>query len=55
MDFSEIKVKYFVIVEGEERAIIRDTEAQAEKARKRLSKYSGGKKIYVYRSNSKNG
>ncbi len=55
MEFSEIKDKYFVIVEGDERAIIRDTETQAEKTRKRLSKYSGGKKIYIYKSSSKNG
>lgn len=55
MDFSEIKEKYFVIVEGEERAIIRDSEIQAEKTRKRLSKFSGGKKIYIYKAKQKNG
>lgn len=55
MNFSESKEKFFVIVEGEERAIIRDSESQAEKARKRLSKFSNGKKIYVYKANQKNG
>jgi hypothetical protein len=55
MVFSEIKEKFFVLVEGEERAIIRDSEKQAEKTRKRLSKFSGGKKIYVYKAEQKNG
>lgn len=55
MVFSEIKEKFFVLVEGEERAIIRNSEAQAEKTRKRLSKFSGGKKIYVYKAEQKNG
>lgn len=55
MDFSEIKEKFFVIVEGENKAIIRDSEVQAEKIRKRLSKFSGGKKIYIYKANQKNG
>lgn len=55
MNFAEIKEKYFVIVEGEDRAIVRDSEAQAEKTRKRLSKFSGGKKIYIYKAEQKNG
>ncbi len=55
MVFAEIKEKFFVIVEGEDRAIIRDTEKQAEKTRKRLSKYSGGKNIYIYKAEQKNG
>ena len=55
MVFSEIKEKFCVLVEGEERAIIRDSEKQAEKTRKRLSKFSGGKKIYVYKAEQKNG
>lgn len=55
MKFSEIKGKFFVIVEGEDRAIIRDSEEQAEKTRKRLSKFSGGKKIYIYKAEQKNG
>ncbi len=55
MIFSEIKDKFFVVVEGEDRAVIRDSEAQAEKIRKRLSRFSGGKKIYIYRAKQKNG
>lgn len=53
MKYNEIKAKYFIVVEGEERAIIRDSEKQAEKIRKRLARYSGGRKIYVYKSEQK--
>lgn len=53
MKYNEIKAKYFIVVEGDERAIIRESEAQAEKTRKRLARYSGGKKIYVYKSEQK--
>lgn len=55
VEYSEIKGKYFIIVEGADRAIIRDSEAQAEKTRRRLLKHSGGKRIYIYKSNQKNG
>ena len=55
MEFSEAKNKYFIIVEGNERAIIRESEGQAEKVKKRLSRYSNGKKIYIYKANQKNG
>lgn len=55
MIFSEIKGKFFVIVEGEDRAVIRDSEKQAEKTRNRLSRFSGGKKIYIYKAEQKNG
>ncbi len=53
MKYKGIKGKYFIVVEGDERAIIRESEAQAEKTRKRLARYSGGKKIYVYKSEQK--
>lgn len=55
MDYKNIKGKYFVIVGGENRAIICESEAQAEKTRRRLAKHSGGKRIYVYKSEQKNG
>lgn len=55
MMFSIAKEKYFIILEGTDRAIIRDSEAQAEKVRKRLSKYSASKEIYIYKSNLKSG
>jgi len=55
MNFSEIKGKFFIMVEGDDRAIIRNSEVQAEKVRKKLSKFSGGKKIYIYKAKQKNG
>ena len=54
MKFEECKKKYFIIVEGEERAIIRDTPEAAEKKRKALSKYSKGKKIFIFAANERN-
>ena len=45
MEFQKCKEKYFIIVEGEERATIRESLAAAEKKRQKLAKYSGGKKI----------
>jgi hypothetical protein len=53
MVFNEIRYKYFIIVEGEERAIIRDSAEQAEKVRKRLQKHSNGKNIYIYKASQK--
>ena len=50
MDFDKCKEKYFVIVEGDERAVIRDTEEAAERKRKKLSKHSGGKKIFIFKA-----
>lgn len=55
MNYSDVKEKYFIIVEGTDRAIIRDSESQAEKVKKKLSKFSAGKRIYIYKSNQKNG
>lgn len=55
MNFEECKEKYFVLVEGEERAIIRDTAEAAEKKRKKLAKYSKGKQIFIFRSKERNG
>lgn len=54
MLFKECKSKYFIIVEGEDRAIIRDTKEQAEKKKKQLSKFSGGKKIFIFEASKKN-
>ena len=45
MNLEKCKEKYFVIVEGEERATIRDSLAAAEKKRKKLAKYSNGKNL----------
>ena len=55
MEFQKCKEKYFIIVEGEERATIRESLAAAEKKRQKLAKYSGGKKIYVFRATGRNG
>lgn len=54
MNFAECKEKYFVIVEGEERAVIRDTAEAAERKRKKLAKYSKGKKIFVFKAKERN-
>lgn len=40
--------KYFVIVEGEERAIIRNTYKDAVRKKKKLARHSGGKNIYIF-------
>ena len=54
MNFVECKEKYFIIVEGEERAIIRDTAEAAERKRKKLAKFSNGKKIFVFKAKERN-
>lgn len=54
MNFAECKEKYFVIVEGEERAVIRDTAEAAERKKKKLAKYSKGKKIFVFKAKERN-
>lgn len=54
MNFEKCKEKYFVIVEGEERAIIRDTAESAERKRKKLAKFSKGKKIFVFKAAERN-
>ena len=54
MNFENCKEKYFVIVEGDERAIIRDTQEAAEKKRKKLAKFSKGKKIFVFKAGQRN-
>ena len=51
MNFVECKEKYFIIVEGEERAIIRGTEKDAER---KLAKYSKGKKIFIFKAVERN-
>lgn len=53
MNFDKCKEKYFVIVEGEERATIRESLA-AEKKRKKLAKYSQGKKIFIFKATERN-
>lgn len=55
MDFKKCKEKYFIIVEGEERAAIRKSEAAAEKKRKTLEKYSNGKRVLIYKAVEKSG
>lgn len=50
MNFKKCKEKYFIIVEGDERAVIRDTAEAAERKRKKLAKYSKGKRIFVFRT-----
>ncbi len=54
MNFDKCKEKYFVIVEGEERATIRESLAAAEKKRKKLAKYSKGKKIFIFKATERN-
>lgn len=54
MNFDNCKEKYFVLVEGDERAIIRDTAESAERKRKKLAKYSNGKRIFVFKSKERN-
>ncbi|MDC7288516.1 hypothetical protein NXH76_11940 [Blautia schinkii] len=55
MDFKPGKDKYFVLVEGDEKAAIRDTPEAAEKKRQKLMKFSKGKRIIVYKSTERNG
>ena len=54
MNFDNCKEKYFVLVERDERAIIRDTAEAAERKRKNLAKYSKGKKLFVFKSKERN-
>lgn len=55
MIFAKIKDKYFILVEGSDRAIIRASEEQAERTRIRLLKHSGGKRVFVYKADGRNG
>lgn len=54
MNFDDCKEKYFVLVEGDERAIIRDTYKDAERKRKKLAKFSKGKRIFIFRADKRN-
>lgn len=54
MNFEKCKDKYFIIVEGEERAVIRKSLEAAEKKRKSMERYSNGKKISIFRAAEKN-
>ncbi len=53
MAFEKCKEKYFIVVEGEERATIRKSLAAAEKKRGELAKHSGGRKIHIFRAGEK--
>jgi len=53
INLKPCKKKYFIIREGEERAIIRDSERQAEKAKERLEKHSDGKAVKIYMAEHK--
>jgi hypothetical protein len=48
LNFQSCKKKYFIIKEGEQRAIIRDSESQAEKIKRNMEKFSEGKKVHVF-------
>jgi len=50
MKFEKCREKYFIIVEGEERATIRESLAAAEKKRKNLEKFSGRKRIFIFKA-----
>lgn len=54
MNFENCKEKYFIIVEGDERAVIRDTPEAAELKRKKLAKYCKGRKITVFKATARN-
>lgn len=54
MKFEECREKYFVLVEGEDRAVIRDTAEAAERKRTKQAKYSSGKRIFVFKSALRN-
>ena len=54
MNFVECKEKYFIIVEGEERAIIRGPEKDADRTRKNLAKYRKGQKIFIFKAVERN-
>lgn len=55
VEFEKSKDKYFVVVEGQEKASIRDTPEAAEKKRKKLAKFSEGKRITVFKATERNG
>ena len=48
-NFRNVK-KIFYHRRGEERATIRESLAAAEKKRQKLAKYSGGKKIFIFKA-----
>lgn len=52
MNFENCKEKYFIIVEGDERAVIRDTPEAAERKAKKTCKVLQGKKNHSIQSNS---
>ena len=45
MTFQKIKDKYFILVEGSDRAIIRASEDQAERTRERLLTFAWEKGV----------
>lgn len=54
MEFEDCREKYFILVEGDERAAIRDTPEAAKRKRKQLSKFSNGKKIFIFKAGKRN-
>lgn len=54
VDFKTCKEKYFVLVEGDERAVIRNTAEDAERKRKKLLKYNRGKRVLIFKSDQRN-
>lgn len=54
MGFEDCREKYFILVEGDERAVIRDTPEAAKRKRKQLAKFSSGKKIFIFKAEKRN-
>lgn len=50
---EKCKPKFFVIVEGEEKACIRDSLVSAQKKQQKLLKYNSGKKVIIYEAEGK--
>lgn len=40
--------KYFVVAEGSDRAILRTDKKAAREKKKRVEKFSGGKKVHIF-------
>lgn len=51
--FEKCKPKFFIIVEGEEKASIRDSLIAAQKKQKQLFRYNSGKKVVIYEAEEK--
>ena len=44
----ERKCKYFIVTEGSDRAVIRSTEKAARDKKRKLERFSKGKKINIF-------